>query len=315
MYHYVRPTTDRPPQYYHLHLEDFQRQLEYFESEFGFVDRSEFLRVMRGGGSTVPSGVVLTFDDGLRDHYEYAFQELRDRDLWGIFYVPTGQYTSSSILNVHRVHRLLGLFGGDDLLDHLTDLVNERMIPGVERQEFRNETYHRQQNDDSTTAVKRILNYYLSPEYRAEVINQIEQRLSVPALAVEDLYMTKKELRHLHSSGMIIGSHSQSHPVLSMLSSDEQRAEILESFEWLERNVGTLDIRTFCYPYGESYSFDEETTQILDAADCRFAFSVESRDIEPTDIETRRLELPRYDCNEYPYGESRGGVGLDNEDQ
>ena len=75
MYHYVRPDASNPPWYYHLDIEDFRAQLDYFEDEYGFVDRDAFLAAARGRADP-PEGVILTFDDGLRDHYKWVFPEL-----------------------------------------------------------------------------------------------------------------------------------------------------------------------------------------------------------------------------------------------
>ena len=44
MYHYVRPGTDNPPyEYYYLDLEDFRRQLDYFEETYDVIDEERFL--------------------------------------------------------------------------------------------------------------------------------------------------------------------------------------------------------------------------------------------------------------------------------
>ena len=58
MYHYVRPQTEYQPDYYYLDVDDFRSQLDYFEEEFGFVSKAEFLSVVRGeyDGDDLPSG-------------------------------------------------------------------------------------------------------------------------------------------------------------------------------------------------------------------------------------------------------------------
>ena len=69
MYHYVRPAADGLPYFPYLSLADFERQLDDFASDYGFVDRDAFIRWAEGGPA--PAGVLLTFDDGLRDHVDY----------------------------------------------------------------------------------------------------------------------------------------------------------------------------------------------------------------------------------------------------
>ena len=106
MYHYVRPFDKEYPNFKNLHIDDFKKQLDYFEVEFGFVSKENFVNSFKTG--TPSKGVILTFDDGLFCHYDYVFQELKKRGLWGIFYVPTQPYVEGKLLDVHRTHLLLG---------------------------------------------------------------------------------------------------------------------------------------------------------------------------------------------------------------
>lgn len=43
MYHYVRDFDEKLPNLKHLHIDDFKKQLDYFEKKFGFVSQEEFL--------------------------------------------------------------------------------------------------------------------------------------------------------------------------------------------------------------------------------------------------------------------------------
>jgi peptidoglycan/xylan/chitin deacetylase (PgdA/CDA1 family) len=308
MYHYVRGSTNRSPEYYHLDVADFRRQLDYFESEFGFADREAFLDVMKGNRETLPSGVVLTFDDGLRDHIEFVYPELEKRDLWGIFYVPTGPYENGTLLDVHRIHTLLGEVPGEKLLSHTEAVVDESMIPFKRREEYQTESYERQDNAEATTQVKRILNYFISDEYQTAVIDRLVERLGTTEPSVSSFYMTPAELGEMSDAGMIVGGHTVTHPVLSKLDADQQRSEIRDSFAFLDDAVDGLPERTFCYPYGGSFSFTDETVSILEDTACEWSFMVHQADITRSNIDTHTHSLPRYDCNEFPHGSASGSL-------
>ena len=43
MYHYVRPKDKRFPGLYRLDIESFKKQLDFFDSNFGFIDRKCFV--------------------------------------------------------------------------------------------------------------------------------------------------------------------------------------------------------------------------------------------------------------------------------
>ena len=112
----------------------------------------------------------------------------------------------------------------------------------------------------------------------------------------KDYYLSKKEIRYLKSLGMIIGSHGESHTLLSRLSYKKQFKELNSSKIFLEKIINKkVDI--FCYPYGRKMSYNSNTLKILKKLKFKLAYSVEYRDISLKDIQKRPYELPRYDCN------------------
>lgn len=304
MYHYVRPSDPELPYFRHLHVEDFKKQLDYFAKHYGFLSKAEFLRSLETGVPKV--GVILTFDDGFRDHYEYVWPCLRERGLWGIFYIPTGVYHNGEMLDVHRVHVLLGKYGGKVIFDALKSIVSERMLSHGHVKEFRTLTYQGQKNDDYTNIVKRTLNYFISYEYRKPILDElVREFLPDERVLTSRFYMSAEEIRQLAAAGMIIGSHTVSHPVMSKLSREEQEKEISESFKFLDLITGGLTVKTFCYPYGGFYSFNQDTEELLKDSGCLFSFNVESRDVDGFDLKNRAQALPRYDCNQFPHGTVR----------
>lgn len=309
VYHYVRGETHKPPNYYHLNINDFRSQLDFFEEEYGFVEKCEFIDSINGRVDQIPSGVVLTFDDGLRDHYDEVFPELKSRNLWGIFYVPTGPYETGKLLNVHRIHHLLGEVTGPDLLTHTKAVVTEEMIPHKRRLEYRNETYHRHDDTEPTKQVKRILNFFIGKRYQTKILDMLEEIIGIDQVDVDDYYMTPQEIRSMHDAGMIIGGHTVTHPVLSKLNVTDQRRQILDSIDFLDDTVGGLRERTFCYPYGDYHTFDDNTKNILNEVNCTWSFMVESTDITLEHLRERPLELPRFNCNEFPFGTVSGSIG------
>ncbi|ETR65102.1 MAG: hypothetical protein OMM_14821, partial [Candidatus Magnetoglobus multicellularis str. Araruama] len=152
----------------------------------------------------------------------------------------------------------------------------------------------RQNNDDSTNFVKRCLNYFIDYQYRENVIDKL-MSIFYPNehSIIADFYMTEPELKKMYNAGMVIGSHTVNHPVMSKLSLKDQDEEIVESFGMLESIVGKTDIKTFCYPYGGFHTFTPETEELLEKSGCHFSFNVESRDIDREDIINQRQALPR----------------------
>ena len=90
---------------------------------------------------------------------------------------------------------------------------------------------------------------------------------------------------------------------MSKLSRDEQDTQIMASFTYLS-DIGCLSERTYCHPFGGFHSFNNDTLELLSKNNVLYSFNVEPRDIDLSDINNSRHFLPRYDCNQFPYGQA-----------
>ena len=130
MYHYVRPSAPGLPHFPYLSLADFERQLDHFTKNYGFVSCRAFIDWVEG--APAPAGVLLTFDDGLRDHVDFVLPALHRRGLFGIFYVSSGPVLTRSLLDVHKVHLAVGCMGGPAALAWLKQMAPDLIPPDIE---------------------------------------------------------------------------------------------------------------------------------------------------------------------------------------
>ena len=79
------------------------------------------------------------------------------------------------------------------------------------------------------------------------------------------------ELRKLAESGMTIGAHTLSHPVLSLCSEEEARHEIRQSKNDLERALGR-QVWAFAYPFGNPSTMGEREVALAREAGFMCAF-------------------------------------------
>ena len=163
MYHYVRPAADGLPYFPYLSLADFERQLDDFASDYGFVDRDAFVRWAEGGPA--PDGVLLTFDDGLRDHVDYVLPALQARGLFGLFYVSSGPAITGRILDVHKVHLALGRLGSEAAIAWLEGHAPE-CLQADGKSSAAVSPYAHQTSDETTKFLKQLFNWRLTAEER-----------------------------------------------------------------------------------------------------------------------------------------------------
>ena len=269
MYHYVRKYSEAFPYFRFLDFDNFRKQLDYFDRTYGFVTFDEWRQYLSDGSlPSVDGKVLLTFDDAMSCHFQYVFPELRGRNLWGIFYVPTLPYTDGRILDVHRIHLLCGQFEGKRLLEYALSIVSESMIPLEKREEFDTATYANQINYEGVAEFKRVLNYFIDYRYRSEVIDAIGKKFGFHFDA-SSFYITPDQIAEMAAGQMLIGSHTKSHPVMSKLSAREQSLEIESSFAFLS-SICKSPIRTYCHPYGGFHSFNDDTVPLAPRLRRRF---------------------------------------------
>ena len=283
----------------YLHLNNFCRQLDFFEKEYGFVERDDFVCALQTG--QVPeSGVILTFDDAIADHFDYVLPELQRRKLWGIFYIPTGVYSNGTLLDVHQLHVLLGTFGGVEIMNSINDYITTEMLNQNYVEDFFKLPSDNQDDDTNASQVKLILNKFIQNNYRDEILEYLVNKYNDGVRSTaKEFYITSEQIKLLQKNGMIVGSHAVSHRVFSKLNIDEQEQEIKESFDYLDEITGGLDIRTFCYPYGGKISYNSNTIKILKKLKFKLAYTVKYKDISKKDFLNKPLELSRYDRNQF----------------
>lgn len=302
MYHYVQEYDARFPNFRFLDAANFHKQLDYFESEYGFVTRDEFDNFLKKGRGLPGDKVLLTFDDGLSCHYDYVFKELSNRGLWGVFFVPTEPYLNNQLLEVHATHLLCGKVDGVELIHALEERVDKKMILTEKVERFKDVAYRTQTNSSGISAFKRVLNYYIDYEYRSDIVQKLLDQYDI-CVSADEYYMTIGEMQTMKSEGQVIGSHGFSHKVMSNITKDSQAMELDLASNFLVRN-NLMDNYLYCYPYGGDSSFNSETVKLLEERSVKLAFSVDPKNFNSHLASENRYRIPRYDCNLFPFGKA-----------
>jgi peptidoglycan/xylan/chitin deacetylase (PgdA/CDA1 family) len=316
MYHYVRRDTRGLPSLPYLDAGDFVRQLDFFERAFGIVKRDEFVNWV--GGGSAPAGVLLTFDDGLRDHLEVVLPVLQARRHFGLFYVSSSPILTGKILDVHKVQLALGRLGGKAAYAWLRRnaphlLSRENGVPAAEG--------YNVQSEPEVVSIKRLFNWQLPEEERSGPLDALF------AFAFDGappdcyaFYMREAEIRTLSDAGMGIGAHGHKHLLSSRIAPELEKAEVDLSGNFIE-SVGGSRAWGYCHPFGSPGAFTEYGKSLLADAGFPFALAVvrPATDV-PAEIRTplarsERYSLPRNDCNAFPHGRaSYSDEGMPRED-
>lgn len=299
MYHYVRPVEASKLRY--LSVDNFEKQLEFFIQNIGpIITKNQWEDAKLGRPI---DGVLLTFDDGLKDHYQYVLPILLKYNYYGIFFICSNPFLQKSGLLVHLTHYLLSLNISSQLLRFFEENVPDAIFKNLIKEPALS-AYTGRQGDRDEILVKKLVNYCHGSIELFPIIKSVWDKFSDLSWSdfSEKWYMNKKEIGELLNANLDVGSHSCSHTLLSSLNTNEINTEVKESKSVLENLTGSK-INEFCFPFGGRKSYNDKVFGLIKRANYQVAHDVSPRKMVNSDFSSK-FTLPRFDCNLFPFGTS-----------
>lgn len=300
-YHYTRDLShSRYPNIKGLDIPLFREQIYFFKSNFNVVEMEQVIDAVAGRSELPEKSVLLTFDDGYIDNYTYALPVLEEAGVQGSFFIPGKTFTTHQLLDVNKIHYILASV---DINKLILD-VKERMdyYRGGEfafaptEELFRKYAVASRFDNKETIFVKRMLQTVLPERLRNKISSDLFEKyvgVSETVLAHE-LYMSEGQIRTMKKHGMFIGCHGYDHYWLGNLSEEEMRHDIdmaLDTIdEFIDRKCWVMN-----YPYG---SYNDEVLGYIETKGACIGLTTQPR---TADLDKdASLELPRFDCNDFP---------------
>jgi peptidoglycan/xylan/chitin deacetylase (PgdA/CDA1 family) len=301
-YHYVRDAARTPfPGIRGLSVAEFAAQVDWLQERYDIIDGPAFEHAVRTGTPFARPAALLTFDDGLADHYEHVFPVLAERGLGGIFFVSGATLRGApQLLNVHKAHFLLSHLGAARFTAEAADALaaagfSDSAADGADAT-MRAGVYRYDEAPD--VRIKRILNYEAPyPIVDRALADLFARHLGDAAAFAQRLYLSPAQVREMARGGMTFGYHTETHKVLSRLDRAAQQSELAGGVSLVAALTGQEDV-SFCYPYGFPHTYDADTLDILEACGYSMAFNTARREARPW-IDPR-FELPRFDTRDVP---------------
>lgn len=306
MYHFVRELDlTRYPHIKARKLSEFKDQLDYLEKDHEFVTVEDCIDTLNGNHELPKNAVLLTFDDGYKDHFDNVFPILEEKDIQGCFFPPVRAVLGDVVLDVNKIHYMLAVNEENKNIDGLVDKIFQLLDKHRESYGLKsNEEYYSEfakegrYDPEEVIFIKRLLQKGLPEEARKNIVDELfNEYVDVEENVLSnELYMSMDQVRCMQRNGMHIGSHGYDHHWLDTLPEEKVKKEIERSVEFLDKIGVPKKQRTFCYPYG---AYNDEISELLQKRGFRLGFTTEAgaADLD----EGSAMELPRIDTNEIPF--------------
>lgn len=290
MYHYVRDPAhpaDLGSGILGLPLDRFAAQLEYVIRHYAVVSWPDVRAHLLGGPALPPNACLLTFDDGVRDHYLNVFPILRARNLSGLFFALARQPGDPMALG-HKLHFLLARLGlgrlRQEIWRHLDDQQCQIYMQAAER-------YRSKGAMVEVDVFKHVVQRDLLEEAEAITSLLFSEHIGVEAQVADAFYLNSEQIAEMAAGGMYFGGHSRSHPWFDAIASEREADEISASAEWL----GSVapGSHAFAYPYG---GYSATAPPLLRAHGFVAAFTT-----EPAIWHTDVFQIGRIDADTLPH--------------
>jgi peptidoglycan/xylan/chitin deacetylase (PgdA/CDA1 family) len=230
LFHRVHNESDI--RFYDPTVTEFDALLGFLKKFFNFLRLDEAVQRLQTG--TLPkNAAVITFDDGYKDNYTNALPILLKHNVPASFYVTTGFIGGGCMWNDKVIHSIVK--SPNQTIDLQELGIKEKVLSDTtQRKAFAIEVLGK---------VK-----HMPYSQRLDVVENICEVAG--GLVPNDLMMSVEEVKALHASGMEIGGHTVTHPILTSLDKKEAISEISQGKETLEFWLGE-PLKTFAYPNGK----------------------------------------------------------------
>jgi peptidoglycan/xylan/chitin deacetylase (PgdA/CDA1 family) len=294
MYHYVRDLArSRFPKIKGMLTSDFAAQAATLAERHEMATLDTALAYLDGAYAPKRDLCLLTFDDGLREHYTDVTPILAQRRIQGIFGLISECVDEHRVALVHKNHFLMAALdfgtyerGFRDELGEIAPQLDVTVDPEVAARTYRWDT-------PEVAAFKYLLNFKLPEATKSQILDALFTRhLGDEAEFARELYVSWDDARQMQSAGMLVGGHTHRHLALSSLADDEQTDDLSTCTRLLKERLRPQALWPFTYPYGKRTSFNDHTVASLKALDYCCAFATEVGDNEPgqSRYEIRRID-------------------------
>ena len=247
-YHYVHNTKIGFPKVYTKNIRDFKKDIRYLSKKYKIISLRDYVLYLNDKKDIPEKTCILTFDDGLADHYDNVYPILRRKNIPATFFVSTLPLQDKQVLPVQMLQCLLAEVEEDILVQEYTKML-QKLYPKYyskysvkPKKDLRLYIWY----SPKVIGLKSVIRQMSIPMQRNILKPLFEEFIGDEETFWSKLYMNYFNIKDLLRDGFEIGCHGYSH---STLINSNLKEELVESKSFLEKIYNT-QITSFSIPYG-----------------------------------------------------------------
>lgn len=176
---------------------------------------------------------LISFDDGLEEVYSVIYPILKEKNITAMFFINPDFVDNSKGLYKHYISVIISHLNNSNIEDKIYHkLASILSIQYSTKQVFfKNLKETKYADRDKINEVLIFL--------KINIQNYLQNQKP---------YISKIQIKEMIDDGFYFGGHTMSHPPLNQITYEEQKAEIINSIDWLKTNFG-ITYSLFAFPF------------------------------------------------------------------
>jgi len=268
MYHRILDENDRDREFtqpgMYVSRKVFEEQIAFLSEKYKIIRLKDLAGLITHRQNIPSNCLVITFDDGWRDNYLYAFPILKKQGLPAVIFLTTDFIDSENMFWFYKAGILMN--GSKLSKRELSELIARHEI-----REGSSAELHSERSDKPDSALS-DRDWFIDrlKKLDAEKIAAVLDDLFAITKQADDILkagnsmLSWEEVREMNREKIEFGSHGCSHRIMTGLNDAEITRELTESKRVIEEKLGG-DVDLFAYPNGD---YDDRIKEL--AQNCGF---------------------------------------------
>ena len=249
-----------------LSIDSFEKKIKYLKNNYTIISLKDYEN-KNYDVNDFKKLCILTFDDGLKDHYVNVLPILKKYNITGVFFISAFPILENKVCDVHKIQFLFNNENYKHII--LKEIVCNLKLSQEEKLNLWNEKsiskYKNNNWSSSEIFITNILRQTdnkeilanLFDKYVLEPLNQSEKEFS------ENFYLNSNEIIELFNNNMEIGIHGYYHNTEDNIDSITKTIDFLNSINVITSNY-------YSYPNGII------DTNIMKTLNIKYAFTTQN---------------------------------------